>query len=108
MTDLQDRANAFENKYAHDEGLRFKVEMRRNKLVGEWAGALLGKEDDAMKAYIKEVIESDFDEPGDDDVLRKVLADLEAANLPYKREDVRAKMDALMGDAKTQLMNEAE
>lgn len=108
MADLEERGKLFENKYAHDEGLRFKVEMRRNKLVGLWAGELLGKEGDATTAYVKEVIESDFDEPGDDDVLRKVLGDLEGAGLGHTRDNVRAKMDALMADAKQQIMEETE
>ena len=78
---FNDREKAFEDKYKHDQELQFKVEVRRNKLLGLWAAELLDLEGEAAEAYAKEVIVSDFDEPGDDDVLRKVLADLEKAKV---------------------------
>ncbi len=108
MADMKDREQLFENKYAHDEELRFKVEMRRNKLIGLWAAELLGKEGDAATAYYKEVIESDFEEAGDDDVLRKVYGDLEAQGLSVTREEVRVKLDYYLNEAKQQIMSELE
>jgi hypothetical protein len=104
MTTFDDRENAFEKKFSHDAELQFKAEARRNKLLGLWAAGLLGKSGDDADAYAREVIVADFQEAGDDDVLRKVAADLggkadEAA--------IRAKMAELMGVAKTQIMNEA-
>ncbi|SDZ27823.1 hypothetical protein SAMN05444004_10972 [Jannaschia faecimaris] len=98
-----DREKSFENKFAHDAELQFKVEARRNRLLGEWAGELLGKEGDALKAYAVEVVKSDFEEAGDDDVLRKVAGDL-GEKVPTA--EIRAKMDALMAIAKQQIMTE--
>jgi hypothetical protein len=104
MTTFDDRENAFENKYAHDEDLKFRVGARRNKLLGLWAAELMGKSGDAAAAYAKEVVASDFEEAGDDDVFRKVAADLgdraDAAT-------IRARMAALMEDAKHQIMRES-
>lgn len=100
---FDDRKKSFENKFAHDAELQFKVEARRNRLLGEWAGDLLGKSGDALKAYATEVVKSDFEEAGDDDVLRKVAGDL-GEKVPTA--EIRAKMDALMVEAKTQVMSE--
>lgn len=104
MTSFDKREKAFENKFKHDQDLQFKVEARRNKLLGIWAADLLGIAGADADAYAKEVISSDFDEPGDDDVLRKVLADLEAKNVTTSRHLVRKKMDELMVVAKQQVM----
>ena len=101
MTTFDDRENAFENKYAHDAEMQFKAEARRNKLLGLWAADLLGKTGDDADAYAKEVIKSDFEEAGDEDVYRKVSGDL------GDRADeatIRAKMASLMVEAKHQLM----
>jgi len=104
MTTFDDRENAFENKYKHDEELRFRVEARRNKLLGLWAAELMGKTGDEAAAYAKEVIAADFQEAGDEDVLRKVAADLgdraDAAT-------IRARMAELMEEAKRQVMSES-
>ena len=78
MTTFDKRQEGFERKFAHDEELKFKAEARRNKLLGLWAAELLGLSGDDADAYAREVIESDFDEPGDDDVLRKVHGDFTA------------------------------
>ncbi|SFI43740.1 DUF1476 domain-containing protein [Jannaschia pohangensis] len=98
-----DREKSFENKFAHDAELQFKVEARRNRLLGEWAGAQMGLEGDALKAYATEVVKSDFEEAGDDDVLRKVAGDLGDKS---SREEIRAQMDTLMVTAKQQVMTE--
>jgi len=104
MSGLDDRENAFENKFAHDAEMQFKAEARRNKLVGLWAAELLGKSGDDAAAYAKEVIKSDFEEAGDEDVYRKLAGDLgDAAD----EATIRAKMTECMGLAKQQLMNEA-
>ena len=105
MSTMKDRENAFENKFAHDAEMQFKAEARRNKLLGLWAAGLLGKSGDNAEAYAKEVIASDFEEAGDEDVYRKVAGDLgdKAAEA-----DIRAKMTALMAEAKTQIMDEAD
>jgi hypothetical protein len=103
MTTFDDRENAFENKYAHDAEMQFRAEARRNKLLGLWAAALMGKTGDAADAYAKEVIKADFEEAGDEDVFRKVSGDLgDAAD----EATIRAKMVELMAEAKAQLMRE--
>ena len=103
MSTFEDRENAFENKFAHDAEMQFKADARRNKLLGLWAAELLGKDGDAAKAYAVEVVKSDFEEAGDDDVLRKVAGDLDDK---ATKEEIRAKMTDLMGVAKAQLMDE--
>lgn len=98
MTTFNDRERAFEAKFAHDAEMQFRVEARRDKLLGLWAAELLGKAD--AEAYATEVITSDLEEAGDADVLRKLTADLEGK---VSAEDIRAKMDALLVEAKIQL-----
>ena len=82
MTTFDDRKDAFEARFAHDAELQFRVEARRNKLLGLWAAALMGRTGDDADAYAREVISSDFQEAGDGDVLRKLAADLAAAGRP--------------------------
>ncbi len=103
MSSFDDRENAFESKFAHDAEMQFKAEARRNKLLGLWAADLLGKSAEDAAAYAKEVINSDFEEAGDEDVYRKVSGDLGA-----KADEVtiRTKMVELMAVAKAQLMSE--
>lgn len=104
MSSMNDRKDAFENKYAHDAEMQFKAEARRNKLLGLWAADLLGKTGDDADAYAKEVIKADFEEAGDEDVYRKVSGDL------GDRADettIRTKMAELMVEAKAQLIDEA-
>ncbi|MEQ9041508.1 MAG: DUF1476 domain-containing protein [Silicimonas sp.] len=103
MTTFDDRENAFENKFAHDAEMQFRAEARRNKLLGLWAAELLGKSGEEADAYAKEVIKSDFEEAGDEDVYRKVSGDLgEKAS----EKEIRAKMSELLSVAKAQLMEE--
>ncbi len=101
MTTFDDREKGFEKKFAHDEELRFKATARRNKLLGLWAAAKLGKTGDAAEAYAKDVVMADFEEAGDDDVVRKVVKDLAAAGV--SEAAVRAEMDKLMATAIDQL-----
>jgi hypothetical protein len=101
MTSLNDREKAFENKYAHDQDLKFKIINRRNKLLGQWAGALLGKGD--IDAYAKEVVISDLEEAGEDDVVRKVAADFAAGGVSHGADDIRAKMVELLPVAAEQI-----
>ncbi|WP_135503202.1 DUF1476 domain-containing protein [Roseovarius aestuariivivens] len=103
MSTFDDRENAFENKFAHDEEMKFKAEARRNKLLGLWAAELLGKSGPDADAYAKEVVLSDFEEAGHEDVVRKVAGDLgELADA----DTIRAKMDELLKIAKDQLLKE--
>jgi hypothetical protein len=103
MTTFDDRENAFENKFAHDAEMQFRAEARRNKLLGLWAAELMGKTGDDAGAYAKEVIKSDFEEAGDEDVYRKVSGDL---GDKATEAEIRAKMVELMSVAKAQLMEE--
>ncbi|MCL6708353.1 DUF1476 domain-containing protein [Pseudomonas sp. R2.Fl] len=103
MSGMSDREKAFENKFAHDQELKFKAEARRNKLLGLWVAGLLGKAD--AEAYAKEVIASDFEEAGDEDVFRKVRADLTAGGVSLSDEELRSKMIELLGEAIEQVQN---
>lgn len=103
MTTFDDRENAFEAKFAHDSEMQFRAEARRNKLVGLWAADLLGKSGDAALAYAMEVVEADFEEAGDEDVVRKVVADLAGK---ASADEVRAKLREMMPVAKAQLLSE--
>lgn len=105
MSKFDERENAFESKFAHDAEMQFRADARRNKLLGLWAAALLGKSGSDADDYAKEVVKSDFEEAGDEDVYRKVSGDL------GDRADeatIRAKMQALMAEAKAQLMSETK
>lgn len=93
---FEERENAFEAKYAHDQELRFKLIAQRNKQLALWAAAELGMTEDSIEKYVLEVIKSDFEETGDDDVMRKVAGDLSETDIT--EADVRVKMDALLGD----------
>ena len=104
MTTFDERENAFENMYAHNEEMKFKAEARCNKLLGLWAAELMGKTDEDADAYAKEVIVSDFEEAGHEDVVRKVVGDL--GDLADS-ETVREKRAELIALAKQQVMEEA-
>jgi len=106
MNAFDDREKQFEAKFQHDQELQFKVTARRNRLLGEWAGGLLGLAGDGLKAYAAEVVQSDFDKPGDEDVLEKVLGDLNGKNIQVTNHQVRKQMDELMMEAKKQVMSE--
>lgn len=101
MSGLDDRERGFEKKFAIDEEQEFKATARRNRLLGEWAAALMGLESAAQ--YAQAVVKSDFEQPGDEDVHRKVFGDLKGAGLSVSEGDVRAKMDELLVVAREQL-----
>lgn len=104
MSTFDDRENAFEAKFAHDEEMQFKVVARQNKLLGLWAAELLGKSGADADAYAVEVVKSDFEEAGHDDVVRKVTGDL---GDKADEATIRSKMDELLSTAKSQVMSEA-
>ena len=103
MSTFQDRENAFENKFAHDADMQFKAEARKNKLLGLWAAELMGLSADSADNYAREVIKSDFEEAGDEDVYRKVSGDLDTL---ADEQTIRKKMSELLAQAKSQLMDE--
>ena len=101
---MKDREKAFENKFAHDADLKFKAESRRNKMLAEWAAGLLGKSGSDAEAYAKDVVTSDLEEPGSEDVFRKVSGDLGSTS---DETTIRTKMAELMKEAKAQIFDEA-
>ena len=100
MSTFDEREKSFEKKFAHDEELQFKISARRNKYIGEWASKIFGYNPDQEKEYIQSVIKADFAEAGDEDVFRKVKADLKDHNIPD--EEIRKKMDELNEKAKSE------
>lgn len=104
MTTFDDRERAYEAKFAHDAEMNFKAEARRNRLLGEWAAALLGKSGDDARSYALTVVTSDFDEPGDEDVYRKLSADLAGK---ADETTIRTQMAALRLTARGQILNES-
>ena len=105
MTTFDDRESAFENKYAHDEEMKFRAANRANKLLGLWAAELLGKTGEDANAYAIEVVKADFEEAGHEDVVRKVAADLgDIADA----DTIRAKLAELTPVAKEQVMKEGK
>ena len=88
MGSFNDRERAFETKFAHDEDMKFRVTARRNRLLGEWAARQMGLTDAESESYAKDVIRADFEEAGDNDVIRKVLGDLTAAGIEIDEEAI--------------------
>ena len=103
MSAFEDRENAFENKFAHDEEVQFKVEARCNKMLGQWAAGLLGKSGGAVDDYAKTVVVADLEEAGHEDVVRKLVADL---NGKATADEIRAQRATLLPKAKVEVMNE--
>jgi len=97
MTTFDKREEGFEKQFAHDEELRFKAMARRNKMLGLWAAGILGKSGTEADAYAKEVVLADFEESGDNDVVRKVVTDLAAKGIG--EPEVRAQMATLLAQA---------
>ena len=100
MSSFEDRKKSFENKFAHDQELQFKVSARRNKYLGEWVSQILNFNPDQEKEYIQSVIKADFAEVGDEDVFRKVQLDLKDHKI--SGEEIRKKMDELNEKAKSE------
>lgn len=107
MTDFRDRERAEEAKFALDEETAFKVAARRNRLVGEWAAELMDLTPEETDAYKKAVVQADFEEAGDEDVIRKVLGDLTQAGCDVDEAQVRAKLEEKAIEARRQFMSES-
>ena len=101
MTTFDKREEGFEKQFAHDEELRFKAVARRNKMLGLWAAGVLGKSGADAEAYAKEVVLADFEEAGDNDVLHKVLKDLQPKGVT--EQQIRAQMTELLTQAVEQI-----
>ena len=106
MSGIDDRGDAFEKKFAHDAELQFKAQARRNRQLGHWAAEKLGTAGEEIEEYAKEVVRSDFDEPGDEDVFRKVREDFDNAGIDQSDHQIRRTMEELMVEAIEQIRNE--
>jgi hypothetical protein len=105
MTTFDEREKGFERKFANEQELEFRATARRNRLLGEWAAGLMGLEN--AHDYAQAVVKSDFEQPGDEDVLRKVSKDLTGSGLSVSEGEVRAKMDELLAVAREQVKSGA-
>ena len=104
MTTFDDRERAFETKFARDEEMAFRIVARRNRLVGQWAAGLMKLTPEETDAYAKAVVQADFEEAGDEDVIRKVVGDLTAAGVETDEAAVRRALDEQTVEARRQLM----
>ncbi|MFB0613647.1 DUF1476 domain-containing protein [Aurantiacibacter poecillastricola] len=107
MTNFKDRERGEEAKFAMDEETAFKIAARRNRLVGEWAAGLMNLTEEETDAYKKAVVQADFEEAGDEDVIRKVLGDLTQAGCDVDEAEVRAKLEEKAIEARRQYMSES-
>lgn len=103
MANMEDRKKAFENKFVHDEDLKFRATARRNRLLGLWAAEKLGKTGEDADAYAREVVVADMEEAGDGDVFRKIRSDFDAAGVEQSDHQIRRTMDELMVTAAEQI-----
>ena len=106
MTTFKDRENAFEKQFEHDQEIQFKVNARKNKLLGLWAAGVIGKSGADAEAYAKEVVMADFEKPGDNDVIHKLMRDLASAGKPAEEHTIRKQGERLLVEAKQQVMSE--
>lgn len=104
MTSFDDRERAFETKFARDEDMQFRVTARRNKLVGQWAAGLMGLTPEETTAYATSVVQADFEEAGDEDVIRKLIGDLTAAQVDVDDAAIRQALVDKTVEARRQLM----
>jgi hypothetical protein len=105
MTTFDNRERGFENKFVLDQEQEFRAGARRNKALGHWAAGLMGLEGAHEGDYVKAVVKSDFELPGDEDVLRKVFEDLKGSGVSVTEGEVRMKMDELLAQAREQIKN---
>ncbi len=106
MSGFNKRKRDAEDRFKHDQEMKFKATARRNKLIGQWAAEMMGISGEAAETYAKEVVVSDFERPGDDDVLEKVLKDLTDKGLDMSSSKLRKEMDRLMDVAREQVRSE--
>lgn len=107
MTDFKDRERAEEAHFAHDEEMNFRIHARRNRLLGQWAAERMGLSAAEAESYAKSVVQADFEEAGDEDVVRKLLGDLTAAGVDTSEGEIRTAMEAKQVEARRALMGEA-
>lgn len=107
MSNFGEREKAFEAKFKNDQELRFKVNNRRNKLLGLWAAEKMGLDSVAADVYAKEVVAADFEKPGHEDVVEKVMADFTARGTNVSEHELRRTMDELLATAMSQIQTES-
>jgi len=107
MTNFQDRERAEEAKFAHDEEMQFRIQARRNRLVGQWAAERMGLSAVEAEAYGKSVVQADFEEAGDEDVIRKLLGDLVGAGIDATEAEVRTALATKLIEARRALLGES-
>ena len=107
MTTFDDRERAFETKYARDEEMQFRIIARRNRLLGEWAARLMGLSEEETSSYAKDVVRADFEEAGDEDVIRKLLGDLTSAGVEADEEKIREALAHKTVEARRQIMEQS-
>ena len=100
MNKFDEREKSFEKKYASNEELKFKIAARSNKYLGEWAGSMLGKNEEGKKNYIQEIIRSDLEEAGQEDVFRKIKKDFQASSISVEDGEIRNQMEKALLRAK--------
>ena len=108
MTSFDDREKAYEKKFAHDAELKFKASARRNKLLGLWAAEKMGMTGDDVEHYAKGVVLADLEEPGDEDVFRKIRSDFDDAGIDQSDHQIRRTMEELMDKAVSQIEGERD
>lgn len=106
MTQFDDRERAFETKFARDEEMQFRIIARRNRLLGEWAARLMNLSDVETESYAKDVVRADFEEAGDEDVIRKVLGDLTAAGVDADDARIREALGHKLVEARRQIIEQ--
>lgn len=107
MTTFDNREKAFENKFAHDADLQFKITARRNKLVGQWAAEKMGLTPEETTSYATSVVQADFEEAGDEDVVRKLIGDLTSAGVEVDDAMIRSALEDKMVEARRQFIEPA-
>jgi hypothetical protein len=107
MTQFDDRERAFETKFARDEEMQFRILARRNRLLGEWAARLMGLSEVETEAYAKDVVRADFEEAGDEDVIRKVLGDLTSAGIDCDDAKIRETLGLKLVEARRQIIEQS-
>lgn len=107
MTQFDDRERAFEAKFARDEEMQFRILARRNRLLGEWAARLMGLSEVETESYAKDVVRADFEEAGDEDVIRKVLGDLTSAGIDVDDARIRETLGLKVVEARRQIIEQS-
>ncbi len=108
MTTFDERERAFEAKFARDQEMQFKITARRNRLLGAWAAERMGLSEAEAESYARDVVRADFEEAGDEDVIRKLVGDFTAAGIDIDDSEIRARIEEKTIAARRQLIETME